>query len=496
MRKITVIILLCCSLTGMALVPPRDPSRWNEWQALITAQQEDLRHSNGRYMPAARQAVGTRTIIPKILVIMANFTDYKLLSSRAEVDSMFNGQNWTKDDAKGSIRQYFHDQSMGAYNPHFDIVGPITLSQGYAYYGSSSTASKMVKEACEIVNDSVDFAQYDLNNDGNVDLVYVLYAGFGENDPPKKELIPVASNLIWPQYLSNAGAGPFDGKYIKACEYSNELDGFYSTVDKECIAGIGVACHEFGHALGLPDMYATSSSHPKHKLLGSWDIMCNGPYNDDMHSPPSFTAYERFFMGWMTPTLITEPDTLTLEHIATSNQAYLISETDTHNMNGVSPAPTVFYLLENRQKQSWDIGIPGNGLMITRINYQPSLWSSNTVNNTADNLGVDLIEADGLTPNTDTDDGHFGKPGDLFPLGATEYTDIPEHAITGITMKDGIITFAYRGGIQPADTDSIVTSVEIPAMMISKPYKTIRDGQLMIHSSGQTYSVYGIKQDD
>ena len=215
-----------------------------------------------------------------------------------------------------------------------------------------------------------------------------------------------------------------------------------------------------------------------------------------MHSPPSFTAYERFFMGWMTPTLITEPDTLTLEHIATSNQAYLISETDTHNMNGVSPAPTVFYLLENRQKQSWDIGIPGNGLMITRINYQPSLWSSNTVNNTADNLGVDLIEADGLTPNTDTDDGHFGKPGDLFPLGATEYTDIPEHAITGITMKDGIITFAYRGGIQPADTDSIVTPVEIPAMMISKPYKTIRDGQLMIHSSGHTYSVYGIKQDD
>ena len=443
--------------------------------------------------PAAEHAVGSRVIIPRILVIMANFSDYTLLSPKADVDSMFNGLNWTKDGATGSLRQYFYDQSMGQYNPRFDIVGPVTLSQGYAYYGASSTASNMVKEACQLVDEEVDFTVYDSDNDGYVDLVYVLCAGFGENDPPAKTIIPKASDLIWPQYAFISG-GTYDGKRVGPVEYSNELDGYYSTVDNSVIAGIGIACHEFGHALGLPDMYVTKGGS-SHKLLGGWDIMCYGPYNNDMHTPPSFTAYERFYMGWLTPTLLTKPDTLRLDPLDTSNKAYLISENDKHNLDGLYPDTTVFYMLENRQQQGWDIGIPGSGMLITRINYQSSKWSNNTVNNDPYNLGVDLIEADGLTPSTDEYDGYFGKAGDAFPAGANEYTGIPEHAITDITMDNGIISFVYRGGI-PADTDSVITQVYIPAVERPMMYKTIRDGQLFIHSGGHIYSVYGIKQDN
>jgi M6 family metalloprotease-like protein len=275
-------------------------------------------------MPAAEQAVGQRTIIPRILVIMANFTDYELVSSTADVDSMFNAVNWTKDGATGSVRQYFYDQSMGQYNPQFDIVGPVTLSNGYAYYGggcSSTTRSGyMVTEACALVDEQVDFTEYDSNNDGKVDLVYVFFAGFGENDPPTTDLIPVACNLPWPHYWNVVSAGygsnprEFDGKKIYDYEISNELDGYYSTTTQKVISGIGVLCHEFGHALGLPDTYSTGSSAHNEKLLGSWDIMCYGPYNNDMHTPPSYTAYERFYMGWLTPELTTKGDTLTLEN--------------------------------------------------------------------------------------------------------------------------------------------------------------------------------------
>ena len=352
MKRILPVLLLCCSVSALALVPPRDPSRRAEWQEQL------INRSDIARMPAAEQAVGQRTIIPRILVIMANFTDYELVSSAADVDSMFNAVNWTKDGATGSVRQYFYDQSMGQYNPQFDIVGPVTLSNGYAYYGggcnSTTRAGYMVTEACALVDEQVDFTEYDSNNDGKVDLVYVFFAGFGENDPPQRDsLIPVTCELPWPHYWNVVSAGygsnprEFDGKKIYDYEISNELDGYYSTKAKKVISGIGVVCHEFGHALGLPDTYSTGSGAHDEKLLGSWDIMCYGPYNNDMHTPPSYTAYERFYMGWLTPELITKGDTLTLENIAETNKAYLICETDTHNLNGLQPDPETFYLLEN-----------------------------------------------------------------------------------------------------------------------------------------------------
>ena len=474
-----------------ASVPPRDPAKWAEWQAFHAAQaQREVRRAG------VRRAVGTRTIIPRILVIMTNFTDYTLVAPKADVDSMFNAKNWTKDGAKGSIRQYLYDQSNGAYNPQFDIVGPVTLSQGYGYYGAgkdvSLNAGFMVTEACALVDDEVDFTLYDSDNDDYIDLVYILYAGFGENDPPTFITGTDRNNLVWPAYWTVTGAGcgtnprVFDGKTLDAFEYSNELDGYYSTEQQNVIAGIGVACHEFGHALGLPDLYTTDKT--THKTLGMWDIMNYGPYNDDMHSPPSFSAYERFFMGWLTPELITEPDNLSLEHIATSNKAYLISENDQHNLDGVHPDTAVFYLLENRQRSGWDRGVPGNGMIITRIHYQSSTWTANHVNNDPNDMGVDIIEADGLTPVYDKDNtsnGYYGKPGDLFPAGATEYLGINDHAITDITMSNGVVSFKYRGG---KETPS---SIEHTNHNVQNTNKIIRNGRLVIIRNGKEYDILG-----
>lgn len=495
MRRSLTILLLCCSLSSFALVPPRDPAQRAEWYAQIEAQRKsEAQRTGAAYMPAATQVIGGRTMIPRVLVIMVNFSNYELISTPAEVDSMFNGMNWTKDGATGSVRQYFYDQSMGQYNPQFDIVGPVTLSKGYSEYGSGKT---VVAEACGLVDATVDFSLYDSDNNGQVDLVYVFYAGFGRNDEDyiKEELIPDPSVLIWPQYVSNCNCGTYDGKKVTACEYSNELDGFFSTVGNLVLAGIGVPCHEYCHALGLPDLYDTKYTHNQ-KLLGEWDLMCDGPYNNGANTPPSLSAYERFFLGWLTPTLITEADDLVLTDIASSNQAFLISENDKHNLDGLAPDTTVFYLLENRllnlTNKGWDIGIPGEGLLVTRINYQPSRWSSNIVNNTVGYFGVDLIEADGLTPTfnaSDLDNGYAGKPGDAFPFGATEYTDITDHAITNITFENGIIRFAYRGG-KPTDPTIDMTAEAHP----TNTYKTIKNGKLLIHANGRTYTPLGVVQ--
>ena len=450
------------------------------------AQQAEDEHRSGiSRMPAATQGLGTRTTIARIPVIMANFANYTLISPKEDVDSMFNGRNWTKDGATGSVRQYFSDQSMGEYDPVFDIYGPVTLSQGYAAYGASGSAGAMVKEACELADELIDFSHYDANDDGYVDLVYVFYAGFGENDITylkKNQLVPDPENLVWPQYLSNAGAGSYDGKRVTACEYSNELDGYFSTAETKVLAGIGVPCHEFCHALGLPDLY--NYDHDE-KLMGEWDVMCDGPYNNGSHTPPSLSAYERFFMGWMTPALITEPENLQLKNIATSNTAFLISENDSFDFS--QPNTSTYFLLENRQRTGWDIGIPGDGLLLTKIDKPASNWYG--INSNPDNLRVDIIEADGLTPDYDPynlNNGYFGKPGDAFPAGATEYLGIADHAIEHITMTDGVVYFSYRGA-EPVWTATIQPVAE------RQTSKIIRDGQLLICVDGRTYTVLGIQ---
>ncbi len=477
----------------MALVPPRDPSKWDEWRKSVYSSQQ----SDAKRMPATTQWVGDPTPIDTVLVIMANFTDYTFVSSREDVDSMFNGQNWTKDDAKGSVRQYFYDQSAGQYNPYFRVVGPVNLPQGYAYYGAGKNGTarpgEMVLTACDLVKDQVDFSRLDNDNDDYVDLVFVLFAGFGENDPPKASgLVSNSDDLPWPHYSTISSSKEFNGKKISAYEISNELDGWYSTQTKHVVSGIGVLCHEFSHALGLPDLYETSKPYHNQKLLGEWDIMCNGPYNDDMHSPASYSAYERFFMGWLKPKLITEAAYLELEPLTDSNKAYLITESDEDIEDGAHPYPTVFYLLENRQRKSWDRGTPGKGLMLTRINYRSTWWSGNTVNASANNMGVDIIEADGLTPmydeNNDTN-GYFGKPGDLFPTGATEYTGINDHAITNIITNNGIIRFSFRGA------EPIGPTTDITPVNAQPTHKMIRNGQLFIHVNGYTYTIFGVRQE-
>jgi M6 family metalloprotease-like protein len=296
----------------------------------------------------------------------------------------------------------------------------------------------MVMEACKLVDDSVDFSLYDNDADGVVDFVYVMYAGYGEADGG-------SANTIWPhqyfiyQYLS------LDNTKIYRYACSNEMD--YYTKHH---TGIGTFCHEFSHVLGLPDLYETTG-RGTHKTMGQWSILDYGPYNNDGNTPPTYSAYERFFMGWLTPRLITDPENITLAELRESQEALLISESDEHNLIGNDPNPTTFYLLENRQQTGWDEYLPGHGLMLTKIKYSYNKWYGNTVNNTASSMGVDLIEADGKAPKSN-ENGYMGKAKDLFPAGATSYTKIPDHAIEEITEEDGLIHFKYKGGVEEEGT--------------------------------------------
>lgn len=401
-----------------------------------------------------RVQVGELKLPPAVPVILAEFSDlsFKEENGIAAFDSLFNSDNYIYDGATGSVRQYFIDQSFGKYSPRFDIIGKVTLSNSVTYYGQNKNnidgedmhSGEMIAEACSLADSKydVDFSKYDADGDGEVDAVYVVYAGYGEADGGE-------SYTIWPHNwtIKAAGGTPptLDGKKVSVYVCSGEIFNEYWDRQTDIREGIGIMCHEFSHVLGLPDAYTTNGA--AHKTLGNWDIMDIGAYNNNSCTPPSYSAYERFFMGWTTPVILNEANTIDMQNINTEGECYLISANGTHNLNGVEPSPTVFYLLENRQQQGWDKYIPGNGMMVTKINYDKTRWTNNKVNNNSTNMGIDLVEADSSAPAHDgTKNGYYGKPTDLYPAGATLFTPYEKYPVTDIEQTNGIVRFRFMGG--------------------------------------------------
>ena len=437
--------------------------RWVEMQngrlAEVPAlsQDEIMNRHNARRAKLAPQRVMTATnqarplnIAPRGLIILANFSDvsFSAENTLAAFEAMFDSETYTYHGATGSARRYFEDQSFGQYRPDFDVVGPVTVSQPQKYYGANSRMGddshpdELIIEACQLANTewNVDFTPYDNDHDGVIDFVYVIYAGQGEADGGP-------TYTIWPHtayiYQSYGKTVYLDGLMLNTYACSNELHyvlGFGLTRE-----GIGSFCHEFSHVLGLPDHYATNNSLVKQ--TGYWDLMCSGSYNNNSNTPAGYTAYERFYMGWGTPIILNEPVTIdSMQSLVSTGEMYIVTETGESNLKGNDPNPTKFYMLENRVRESWDMYVPGEGLLITYINYSYGRWTSNTVNN-YEPRGYYIIEADGKAPQY-PDLGYMGKATDAFPTEDVNscllFDNIP---VSGIKRHDdNTIHFDFKGG--------------------------------------------------
>ena len=441
-------------------------------------------------------AATSPNLAPRGLVILVNFQDVKFATPRDTIDSLLNAAHFSrkysykaqnpktgrmttyKVSAEGSARRYFQDQSYGQYNPIFDVVGPVTISREMAYYGENDSygndkhPGEMVKEACQKADAlGVNFALYSNINQYQVDFVYVIYAGYGEADGG-------GDSTVWPHQhmLSYTGNSvTLDGKRVNRYACGCEMNHISNVYD-----GIGTFCHEFGHVIGLPDFYETNNPSQNIHTLGSWDIMDYGPYNNDGNTPPSYSAYERFFMGWLTPRILKEPEYVTLAPINEGNgESLMIVNGDSHNLVNNNPNPTTFYLLEARKQTGWDLKIPGPGMLITKIQYNASNWTYNSVNNDADNMGVDILEAKANT-------GSKALATDAYPAGATQWTAFSGHEVTDIVKNsNGSISFSYRGAEKP--NPEAVEEVESEV----KAVKRLRDGKIVIVRDGKEYDILG-----
>ncbi len=415
-----------------------------------------------RLAPRRVGEVGAITGKKKGIIILVNFSNvaFQEANTNALYQRIANEKNFSYGDFKGSMYDYFYAQSEGQFELTFDVVGPVKVSQTQSYYGANDSQgndkypAKMVIEALKLVDDDVNFADYDWDGDGEVDQVYVIYAGKGEADGG-------ASTTIWPHewelssaasYGDGSGAQTLDGVRINTYACGGELNGQTGEIN-----GIGTMCHEFSHCLGYPDFYDTDYSGGQGMF--EWDLMDSGSYNGDGYQPAGYTSYERWVAGWKEPIeLTTTTQVSNLKSLQEGGSAYIV-----YNQGNTNE----YFLLENRQQTGWDAGIPGEGLLILHVDYDANVWASNTPNDDPSHQRMTWIAADNKYQYTTYQGTKYytteGAANDPFPYGSvnafsksttpaakffnknTDGTYYLDSSIEQITQNgDGTVSFRFK----------------------------------------------------
>ena len=408
----------------------------------------------------------------------------------------------------GSVQQYFADMSDNQFIPQFDVVGPVTVSQNSAYYGkngrdngSDTKYPQMIKEACQQVDGKVNFADYDSDGDGYVDLVYVIYAGYSES------ISGNSGDYLWPKSGTVGGLGTYDGKIVCRFGINNELNNKPADTQdgKYYINGIGLFCHEFSHTLGLPDIYPTNSLTNHNQSPESWDVMDMGSYQANGYQPIPYSPWEKSIVGWKQPTLLsdTEAQQITLEPYDKASDAYKI----------IANSQGEYLLLQNIRNEGWYKKALGYGLLVWRIDYDdlPSVNLGDNPNNTTGKPRVMIVPADGMVYNSynkgvSSDDIITSLQNDPFPTykagSATEYevnslTSITlnnsvdtSHPLYNITKDEatGLVTFDYLKNFSPTGISSVIIGKDRPTAYFDLEGRKVsvpQKGKIYITNKGQ-----------
>ena len=315
------------------------------------------------------------------LVVLAAFNDRAFKGDEAATleqwNKIFNAENLTEAPFYGSVHDYFLAQSYGDFSIVFDLLY-VKVSGDAVKYASDATADEnsqyLVQDIVDVLNNrnDIDWSLYDWNGDGFVNQLLIVYAGQGMNDYDPSSY----SDLIWPHqwWMSEHLKDRQEGAYCDPIPVT--YDGKEYKVDCYCAlaeltrsndyGSFGTICHEYTHCFGFPDFYYGST-----KYVAGWDLMDSGNYNGDGYQPAGYSAHERWLMGWLTPVELDDATAITdMPALADEGRSYLIRN-DGHENE--------YYFVENRQPLGWDAALPGNGIMVFHIDYDPGLWTSASV---------------------------------------------------------------------------------------------------------------------
>lgn len=401
-----------------------------------------------------------------VLVLLLEYSDIKFQpTSPLDIADMLNKPGYDKYGAQGSVRDYYEYNSGAKFIPKFDVARVVTLPNTSKYYTGPEDNSKYsnfreaVKYALEELDDEIDYTKYDCDGDGCVDMVYIYYAGYGQGDTP------LDGQVIWPHQSWLTGFS-LDGVSFGQYACSNELNGQRHYYDKDMyVDGPGTFIHEFGHVLGLPDVY-----DPEYKddcvTAGMWDVMDNGCYNNEGYCPPNLSAYEKWMLRWVEYETAKDNTHYALGPLCEGGDALVIPVWPEDGFGD----DTEYFILEARSETGWDSSLQESGLLVWHVDYNRDAWKNNRVNSAPGHPRYFLVAADGSAdPFAYCNDSYMplyplfpgsGNRTYISPDGEialrTYSTDAPlEVTISGIKCDDAnhIVSFDYN--IDPASVDTM-----------------------------------------
>jgi immune inhibitor A len=339
----------------------------------------------------------------------------------------------------GSVRNFLLENSYGQFSLDGAVTVWLRMPQTYAYYVNNlkglgvypQNAQKLVADAVAAADPYVDFSQFDNDgpdgiphsgdDDGYVDALFVVHAG------PGYEETGDPTDIHSHQWVTKAPIS-VDGVY--AYKYSMEPEN----------GRIGVFCHEYGHVLGLPDLYDYGYDA---KGLGYWSVMAYGSWANNGFTPSHFDAWCKSKLGFMVPVALSSNTKNLLVRPAENYPDSYVLWT-----NGI--VNKEYFIAENRQQKQFDSYVGGSGLVIYHVDESMSGNYDGCCGSCTLHYRVAVEQADGecdLELNYNN-----GDAGDPFP--GTGGTHNPNYAFDSTTVPASL---SYIG----SDTQVSVTDINL-----------------------------------
>lgn len=430
----------------------------------------------------------------RVIALLIDFPD-RQANTQARPDSFYRELFFSQGvHPTGSLRDFYLEQSYGAFNMTGDAYGWVRTSDDYyttyddGNYGFAGGARGVFIAAVLLADPIVDYGLFDSDgpdgipnsgdDDGYVDACLIFVSGLGGHDTYNpSDIWPHAWSIEPPIETNDPRTG---GGFILVEFYCMQPEVILNAAGDDTLdSSIGVVAHEYGHLLGLPDLY--DGSHQTWGI-GYWGLMGYGSFGALRTGPYHLSAWSKVALGWVTPIVVTENmlDT-TIPPVETEPVIYKIWR------DGI-PGDE-YFLLENRQNLGFDTFLPGHGLLIWHIDETmfPLRTVPQTVATTAGGwFRVALEQADGRNDLAtyferpkityyypELGDGADPFPGDSLNTSFDGYSNPSSHDDSGLPTDVSVVDIALEG-------DDIRLSIVIDSSTVAVYFSdfraNIRDG--------------------
>ncbi|UCD16362.1 MAG: M6 family metalloprotease domain-containing protein [Candidatus Zixiibacteriota bacterium] len=390
----------------------------------------------------------------RVLVLLVDFIDNPYTGGPvAAIPENFDSVLFSTGgfNPTGSMTEFFLENSYGKFFIIGDVYGWFRMPQTYAYYVGIDhgkgpypwNSQGLTVDAVAAADPTVDFSLYDYSGpdgypDDNVDGLFVVHAGPGYEESGNDDQIHSHMWILGPNQVVK------DGVIIN--RYTCVPEESFSS---QSISPIGVFCHEYGHFLGLPDLYDVADTTWTSLGLGKWSLMASGNYNGGSLRPAHLDAWCKIALGFAVPTEIganmLEVEIPQVESVPTIYKLW--SDGDYSG--------TEYFLIENRQQVGFDNALPGRGLLIYHVDDLAGDEFGN--NNDPAHYHVALEQADGLFQ-LEYAQNNAGDGADPFPglLQKTSFDDKTTPNTRGygdVTTRTAVWNISVPGSLMTANLD-------------------------------------------